>query len=168
MGQVAPEGLVVYLAGPLFTQSERLWNRRLAESLTDGLGCEVILPQDFGTSGQFDSAEHFAEVFRLCVDGVDACDVVVAVLDGADVDSGTAFEVGYAYARGKPIIGVRTDFRPQQERGTNLMLSRPCDAFVECSSLRGDLAALSATICREIRALAKHTAQRGNAAGEIA
>ena len=97
-----------------------------------------------------------------------ACDVVVAVLDGAAVDSGTAFEVGYAYARGKPLIGVRTDFRPQQERGTNLMLSRPCDAFVECSSLRGDLAALSATICREIRALAKHTAQRGNAAGEIA
>jgi nucleoside 2-deoxyribosyltransferase len=34
-----------------------------------------------------------------------------AVLDGVDVDSGTAAEIGYAYARGKPILGYRGDFR---------------------------------------------------------
>lgn len=36
---------------------------------------------------------------------------VVAVLDGADVDSGTAAEIGYAFARGKLIVGYRGDFR---------------------------------------------------------
>jgi nucleoside 2-deoxyribosyltransferase len=36
---------------------------------------------------------------------------VVAVLDGVDVDSGTAAEVGYAFARGKRIFGYRGDFR---------------------------------------------------------
>ena len=36
---------------------------------------------------------------------------VVAVLDGVDVDSGTASEIGYACARGKPILGFRSDFR---------------------------------------------------------
>jgi nucleoside 2-deoxyribosyltransferase len=40
-----------------------------------------------------------------------ACDGVVAVLDGIDVDSGTAAEVGFAYALGKRIYGLRTDFR---------------------------------------------------------
>ena len=39
------------------------------------------------------------------------CDVIVAVLDGADVDSGTASEIGFAYALGKRIYGYRGDFR---------------------------------------------------------
>ena len=33
------------------------------------------------------------------------------MLDGADVDSGTAAEIGYAFARGTPIVGYRGDFR---------------------------------------------------------
>ena len=36
---------------------------------------------------------------------------MVAVLDGIDVDSGTAAEIGYAFALGKRIYGLRTDFR---------------------------------------------------------
>ena len=36
---------------------------------------------------------------------------VVAILDGPDVESGTAAEIGYAFARGKLIVGYRGDFR---------------------------------------------------------
>jgi nucleoside 2-deoxyribosyltransferase len=36
---------------------------------------------------------------------------VVAVLDGVDIDSGTAAEIGYAAALGKWVIGYRGDFR---------------------------------------------------------
>jgi nucleoside 2-deoxyribosyltransferase len=42
---------------------------------------------------------------------IDAADGVVAVLDGVDVDSGTAAEIGYAFARGKLIVGYRGDSR---------------------------------------------------------
>jgi nucleoside 2-deoxyribosyltransferase len=42
---------------------------------------------------------------------IDAARAVVAVLDGTDVDSGTAAEIGYAFARGKLIVGYRGDFR---------------------------------------------------------
>jgi len=42
---------------------------------------------------------------------IDGCDMVFAVLDGVDVDSGTAAEIGYACAKGKPILGYRGDFR---------------------------------------------------------
>jgi nucleoside 2-deoxyribosyltransferase len=38
-------------------------------------------------------------------------EVVVAILDGSDVDSGVASEIGYAYGTGKKIIGYRSDFR---------------------------------------------------------
>lgn len=40
-----------------------------------------------------------------------AADAVLAVLDGADVDSGVAAEVGYAAALARPVVGVRTDWR---------------------------------------------------------
>lgn len=42
---------------------------------------------------------------------IDECDGIFAVLDGTDVDSGTAAEIGYGFARGKAIIGYRGDFR---------------------------------------------------------
>jgi len=42
---------------------------------------------------------------------IDECDAILAVLDGTDVDSGTAAEIGYGFARGKPILGYRGDFR---------------------------------------------------------
>jgi nucleoside 2-deoxyribosyltransferase len=40
-----------------------------------------------------------------------AADAVLAILDGPDVDSGTAAEVGFAAALGKPCVGLRLDFR---------------------------------------------------------
>lgn len=42
---------------------------------------------------------------------IDKSDGLFAVLDGVDVDSGTAAEIGYAFAKGKYINGLRTDFR---------------------------------------------------------
>jgi nucleoside 2-deoxyribosyltransferase len=36
---------------------------------------------------------------------------VLAVLDGSDVDSGTAAEVGFAAALALPVVGLRTDVR---------------------------------------------------------
>lgn len=44
-------------------------------------------------------------------EAIDSSDIVLAILDGIDVDSGTASEIGYAFARGKLIVGYRGDFR---------------------------------------------------------
>ncbi len=43
--------------------------------------------------------------------GILQSDFIIAVLDGVDVDSGTASEIGFAAASGKRVIGLRTDFR---------------------------------------------------------
>ncbi len=49
--------------------------------------------------------------------------MVVAVLDGVEVDAGVAFEIGYAKAIGKPIIGLKTDYRTFSKiEEINLML----------------------------------------------
>ena len=39
------------------------------------------------------------------------CSIVLAVLDGVDVDSGTASEIGFGYGIGKTVYGLRTDTR---------------------------------------------------------
>ena len=40
-----------------------------------------------------------------------AADAVLAILDGTDVDSGTAAEIGYAAALDTPVVGLRLDTR---------------------------------------------------------
>ena len=93
----------VYFAGPLFTRAERSWNAEVAEALR-AAGHEVFLPQEK------EPGEDAAGIFATDVGGIDWADGVVAIMDGPDPDSGTAWEVGYAY-REKPIVLVRTDFR---------------------------------------------------------
>lgn len=112
----------VYLAGPLFTHAELEYNRKLKEVLLNN-GFSVFLPQeDAEDSVQEHEKQNQELIFIKCVEGLDASDLVIAVLDGADVDSGTAWEAGYAYSKGKPVIGLRTDFRELSDGIVNLMI----------------------------------------------
>ncbi len=46
----------------------------------------------------------------------------VAVLDGAEIDSGTALEIGFAVGIGRRSYGLRTDWRDSGEFGLPLNL----------------------------------------------
>jgi nucleoside 2-deoxyribosyltransferase len=143
----------LYLAGPLFTQAERRWLREIGELLR-GQGHHVFLPQDDAESLLLADPPDFHGAFETCRDAIDACDAVVAVLDGADVDSGTAWECGYAYAHGKPVIGVRTDFRGGEDQGLNLMLRRSADAVIERPATDESIDALAGDIASALAKLA--------------
>src|SRR6202012_1812766 len=68
------------------------------------------------------------------VNALNWADLVVACMDGPDPDSGTAWECGYAYAKGKPVVCYRTDFRitgDTEGAPYNLMLSESAAARVE-------------------------------------
>jgi len=116
----------IYLAGPLFTLAEREFNARLVEAVHKKRpDLIVILPQD--NAVKFKSHENKnAEIFQDCIDSIDHADIMVALLEGADADSGTSVELGYAYSKGKAILGIRTDSRISEERGLNLMLPFAC------------------------------------------
>ncbi len=123
----------IYLAAPLFTMAERHFNRALAAALTSRLpNTEIILPQDFrvGKFTSFNDRRHAAALYDACVEAVAKADAVLAVLDGADADSGVSFETGFARALGKPVIGLRTDFRQSQVKGVNIMLAEGCGEVV--------------------------------------
>ena len=128
----------IYLAGPLFTQAERRWMRALANQLRS-LEYGVFLPQDDAGSPLFQNPPDFHGAFEMCRDAVERADVVLAVLDGCDADSGTAWECGFAYARGKPIVALRTDFRGGEDSGLNLMLRRSAVQVIEHASTDEEL-----------------------------
>jgi uncharacterized protein (DUF952 family)/nucleoside 2-deoxyribosyltransferase len=52
---------------------------------------------------------------------IERADALFAVLDGTDVDSGTAAEIGYASGLGRTIVGLRTDFRMAGENAAALV-----------------------------------------------
>ena len=95
----------LYFAGPLFTAAERAWNAGIAEELRAS-GHEVFLPQEK------EPGKDAAGIFATDVGGIDWAEALVAIMDGPDPDSGTAWECGYAYGK-KPVILVRTDIRAQ-------------------------------------------------------
>jgi nucleoside 2-deoxyribosyltransferase len=51
---------------------------------------------------------------------LDQATAVLAVLDGPDVDSGVAAEIGWAAARGTPVIGWRSDFRLAEHEASRI------------------------------------------------
>jgi nucleoside 2-deoxyribosyltransferase len=119
----------LYLAGPLFTEAERTFNRTLAERL-EADGHIVSLPQR--DTPEPEGPERGHRIFLVNLAGLTSAEVVVAVCDGPQVDDGTAWEIGYAYARGIPVYGLRTDPRITQRREEpiNLMILEGLRALV--------------------------------------
>ena len=114
----------LYLAAPLFTLAEQTFNADLARFLKTQ-GFEVWLPQEHEPRQKRGEGRAKA-IFRMDVEALDCADMVVACMGGPDPDSGTAWECGYAFAKGKPVVCYRSDFRISGDtKGApyNLMLS---------------------------------------------
>jgi nucleoside 2-deoxyribosyltransferase len=116
----------VYVAGPLgFSEAGRSFHQGTVIPELRRLGLETIDPWELADKQKIQSvldmpygpAKRDAwralnrEIGATNRAALDRCDLVFAVLDGVDVDSGTAAEIGYAFAKGKQIIGYRGDFR---------------------------------------------------------
>jgi nucleoside 2-deoxyribosyltransferase len=115
----------IYMAGPLFSTAELAFNRELA-GLLRARGHEVFLPQEHEQRKDLPRA-----IFESDVKGLDWAEAVVACLDGPDPDSGTCWELGYAYARKKLSIVYRTDFRLfKGSDSINLMMTESADHVV--------------------------------------
>src|SRR6266568_2472261 len=156
----------VYFAAPLFSQAQWLWNQRLSEEL-EGLGFDVILPQKTAKPMLKGERAFNADLlFASNTVGIDEADVLVAVLDEADPDSGTCWECGYAYKTGRPIVAIRTDIRrvgDDPAGSVNLMLSRSCSAYLQTPlDELDDLTGLAGKIADSIRqALSKSNTLHG-------
>lgn len=104
LAPVAPGGGRVYLAAPFFDLAQR-WIVEEARSLLLDMGVDVFSPlHDVGPgSGAVVAPQDLA--------GLDQASAVLAILNGADV--GTVFEVGYAVAKGLPVVALAQNMRAE-------------------------------------------------------
>lgn len=122
---------LVYIAGPLFNEGERWFNEQVDAVITRS-GFRTFLPQR--DKPEFQYPRDIKDIFKTDVINIDACDLMVIVLNGICTDDGSAWEMGYAYAKKKPIIGLFTDMRAHTgDAKVNLMLENSMNQI--CSTL---------------------------------
>lgn len=118
----------IYLSGPIFSQAEIEWARQVKGLIEKSFAsrAEVIWPHEIASGPR-------EGIFRENMRALDQCQIVVAILEGPQVDDGTAWEVGYHYARGGKVLGIRTDFRKageSPESWANAMIEFSCVCIV--------------------------------------
>lgn len=112
---------IVYIAGPLFTPAQRNDIEEIGR-LCKKLGFKPYMPHvDAGLHLKDDPSEKY---FKQDLAAMNSADFCIAILDGSDVDSGTAFEIGYLYAKKIPAIGILRDSRfPKPREQMNVMIA---------------------------------------------
>ena len=96
--------------GPLSERSKPLQRRH-------GTKPEIVSPYNLITREEIDSilVQRRNSKYSPAVNLISMMPTfMIALLDGSQVDDGTAWEIGYFYAKESPeqkIIGIRTDFR---------------------------------------------------------
>lgn len=126
-GSVAVDGVpCVYLAGPDgFTTAGLRWHREQVIPAVRGVGLEPLSPWDGQLGEELEriaamppgsERQRQLEMVDFHIGAANAKLIersrgVLALLDGPDVDSGTAAEIGYAAKSGCLIVGLRTDLR---------------------------------------------------------
>ena len=163
----------IYLAGPDVFRPDAADHGRKLVALCAEHGFNGVFPLEPSLPADLSTQALAAHIYRTNVSHIEACDAVAANLDffrGPEPDSGTCFEVGYAVARGKPVVGYvpeagsyaqRIRRRHMQATGDglldaqgwhleefglplNLMLGVPCRVVV--GDLRAALEALRAEL----------------------
>ncbi|MCK2126742.1 PfkB family carbohydrate kinase [Thauera aromatica] len=111
----------VYLAGPFFSLAQ-LWLIEQARNDLLAAGLKVFSPYHDVGHGSAD------DVVPLDLAGINDADLIFAVGDG--MDPGTVYEIGYARAKGKPVIVYcenESDENKKMMRGSGCLL---CDDYV--------------------------------------
>jgi nucleoside 2-deoxyribosyltransferase len=98
----------IYLAGPdVFRPDAAAHGRRLV-ALCAEFGFTGVFPLEEALPVELAPHEAARRIYQANVAHIESCDAVLANLDffrGPEPDSGTCFEIGYAVARGKPVVG---------------------------------------------------------------
>ncbi|MDP4069955.1 hypothetical protein IMCC1909_04190 [Rhodobacteraceae bacterium IMCC1909] len=102
----------IYIAGPLFNAHERSYLELIAAEL-EKRGYKCFLPHrdQSGIDGSELEGTNLSQgtkdkIFNADLTALKAADLTVALITGQDIDSGTAAEIGFTYAKDRPIIAI--------------------------------------------------------------
>lgn len=125
----------IYLAAPFFNETELDTYRNVIDYLRNG-GYEVYVPREHEIDGAWDLHNHIwgKMVFNEDVDAIRRCDATVVINWGMYSDSGTAWEQGFAYGLGKPVVSIMANMEMNGEE-FSLMMCNGCSLCVQLSNL---------------------------------
>ena len=116
-----------YLANGLFSIGDRYVNERIAAELRKAVGgIELYVPQENDAINDKSAYADSLAIAAADLAHLEESDVLIAVLDGVEVDSGVAAEIGVFSTFNRPIIALFSDVR-QQGRDN----AKKIDALVE-------------------------------------
>jgi nucleoside 2-deoxyribosyltransferase len=116
--------MLIYFAHPNFN-SKQLTERNLILSTLNTISQDIKVIDPFEINIDFDIKVEARKMFINNCNAISDANVIVANITEKDV--GTAFEIGYAYAKDIKIILV--DFNKIASQ-TNIMLSQGCNSYV--------------------------------------
>lgn len=102
-----------YLANGLFSEADRMYNEYLANLLRSEIeDIDLFVPQEADINDKNTYADS-SKIAELDTNKLLESDILIAVIDGVEIDSGVATEIGIFSTTKKPIIGLYTDIRKQ-------------------------------------------------------
>lgn len=97
-----------YLANGLFSMGDRLVNEAIALEIRKAIeGIDLYLPQENNAINDKNSFADSVTIAGTDMDRLEESDFLIAVIDGVEIDSGVAAEIGAFYMTDKPIFADR-------------------------------------------------------------
>lgn len=108
-----------YLTNGLFGMGDRLLNSLIASEIRKELQeIDLYVPQENDAINDKSSYADSIDIAKADMDKLRESEFLIAVIDGVEIDSGVAAEIGAFYMMDKPIFALFTDVR-QQVRDNN-------------------------------------------------
>lgn len=102
----------IYFANGLFSQADQNFNAELAQKIRNiNSTIDLYLPQENQTINDKNLYADSKMIAEGDTKKLLEADLMVAILDGVNLDAGVAAEIGVAYAKNIPIIGFYSDTR---------------------------------------------------------
>uniref|UniRef100_UPI00403F825C nucleoside 2-deoxyribosyltransferase n=1 Tax=Candidatus Enterococcus willemsii TaxID=1857215 RepID=UPI00403F825C len=104
----------IYFAAPMFAKSDLLYNAYLVNQLREKYPeVSIYLPQENEAINDKTAYADSQMIALADTEKVLESQLMIALLDGITIDAGVASEIGVAYAKNIPILGLYTDTRQQ-------------------------------------------------------
>lgn len=121
---------MIYIAGPFFNEIE-IKNVEYVEEFLTRKNISFFSPMRHKVEDEeFGSPAWARKIFEIDRNAIDRCDIVLLLYYGNYSDTGTAWECGYACAKGKKVILVHVG-----GEDSNIMMHCSCHSNISLEDL---------------------------------
>lgn len=109
----------IYFAAPMFAKSDLVYNAYLVNQIRERYPeVAIYLPQENKAINDKTAYADSQMIALADTEKVFESQLMIALLDGVSIDAGVASEIGVAYAKNIPVLGLYTDTRQQGATNT--------------------------------------------------